>query len=57
MKGRDEVPFQSLIEELQTTLSEREQVIAMADSCVGGPYLFEKSVWKNVDLLEGFDVF
>jgi hypothetical protein len=57
MKGRDEVPFQNLIEELQATLSEREQVIATAESGVAGPYVFEKSLWKNVDLLEGFDPF
>ena len=55
MKGRDEVPFQNLIEELQATLSEREQVIAMGESGVVGPYVFDKSVWKNVDLLDGFD--
>ena len=48
------MPFENLIEELQATLSEREQVIAMGESGVVGPYVFEKSVWKNVDLLEGF---
>ena len=57
MKGRDKVPFQRLAEELQATLSEREQVMAMAESDDVGPYVFEKSVWKNVDLLEGFDPF
>ena len=57
MKGRDKVPFQRLIEELQATLNEREQVIEMAGSGVAGPYVFEKSVWKNVDLLEGFNPF
>jgi len=57
MKGRAAVPFESLIEELQATLSEREQVIGMADLGTAGPYAFEKSVWKNVDLLEGLDLF
>lgn len=56
MKGRGEVPFQSLIEELLATLSEREQVLEMAGAGVAGPYAFEKSIWKNVDLLEGFDL-
>ena len=53
MKGRNEVPFHDMIEELQATLSEREQVIAIAESDIAGPYVFEKSVWKNVDLLDG----
>jgi hypothetical protein len=57
MKGRDKVPFQRLIEELQATLNEREQVIEMAESGIAGPYVFETAVWKNVDLLEGFDPF
>ena len=56
MKGRDEAPFEKLIEELQATLSEREQVIVMAESGVVGPYVFEKSVWKHVDLFAGFDL-
>ena len=29
----------------------------MGESGVVGPYVFEKSVWKKVDLLEGFDPF
>jgi hypothetical protein len=57
MKGRDEVPFQNLIEQLQATLSEREQVIAITESGIAGPYVFERSVWKTVDLLDGFDPF
>ena len=48
---------QDLSEELQATLSEREQVIAMGESGIVGPYVFENSVWKSVDLLEGFDPF
>ena len=57
MKGRHKVPFDNLIEQLQATLSEREQVIEMADSGISGPYVFEGSVWKDVDLVEGFDPF
>lgn len=57
MKGRHKVPFENLIEQLQTTLSERAQVIEMADSGISGPYVFEESVWKDVDLVEGFDPF
>lgn len=57
MNGRHEVPFASLIEELVATLGEREQVIAMAETDVAGPYVFEKSTWKNVDLLDGLDPF
>ena len=57
MQGRNEVPFESLIEQLQATLSERAQVIEMADSGTAGPYVFQESVWKDVDLLEGFDPF
>ena len=51
MQGRGQVPFGNLIQELQATLDEREQVIAMAESGVAGPYGFENSVWKT---FEGF---
>ena len=51
MKGRSEVAFGELIEELQKTLIEREMVIASAKSGVPGPYKFERSVWEQVDLL------
>ena len=51
MKGRNEVAFGELIEQLQETLKEREMVIAAVRSCVEGPYKFERSVWEHVDLL------
>ena len=51
MKGRNEVAFGELIEELQETLKEREMVVAAVKSGVPGPYKFERSVWKQVDLL------
>ena len=54
MQGRSRIPFGDLIKELQATLAEREQVIALADSGVAGPYVFENSVWKTVELFEGF---
>jgi hypothetical protein len=57
MRGRSNIPFANLIDELLATLREREQVIAMAESGVAGPYVFGKSSWKSVDLLEGFDPF
>ena len=50
MKGRNEVAFGELIEQLQETLKEREMVIAAAKSGVTGPYRFERSVWEQVDL-------
>ena len=51
MKGRNEVAFGELIEQLQETLKEREMVIAAVKSGVAGPYEFERSVWEQVDLL------
>ena len=50
MKGRNEVAFGELIEELQETLKEREMVVAAVKSGVPGPYKFGRSVWKQVDL-------
>ena len=46
MRGRDRVPFDDLIEQMQATLAEREQVIAAAEKGVPGPYTFERSVWE-----------
>ena len=54
MQGRGRVPFGDLIKELQATLSEREQVIAMADNGVAEPYVFENAIWKTVELFKGF---
>jgi len=51
MKGRNEVAFGELIEQLQETLKEREMVIAAAKSGVAGPYKFARSIWEQVDLL------
>ncbi len=49
MLGRGKIPFQDLITELQATLAERDQVIAMVDSGIAGPYFFANSVWKTVE--------
>ena len=51
MKGRDDVAFGELIEQLQETLKEREMVIAAVKSGVTGPYKFGRSVWAQIDLL------
>jgi hypothetical protein len=52
MKGRNNVAFPELVEQLQGTLNEREQVIASSKAGVPGPYRFERSVWERVDLLQ-----
>ncbi len=57
MKGRGEVPFQQLIDQLGETLKEREEVIAMVAEGVSGPYVFEQSVWETFDPLKGLDHF
>ena len=51
MKGRSEVVFDELIEELQETLKERDMVVAAVKLGVAGPYKFERSAWEQVDLL------
>jgi hypothetical protein len=51
MKGRDNVTFSELVEQLQATLDERGQVIAAIKAGVAGPYHFERSVWQRLDLL------
>lgn len=51
MKGRNEVAFGELLEQLQETLKEREMVIAAVKSGVAGPYKFGRSVWEQVELL------
>jgi hypothetical protein len=50
MKGRDHVPFDELLDQLQETLKEREIVIVAAKSGVAGPYTFDRSVWEEFDL-------
>lgn len=57
MKGRDQVPFQDLIEQLRETLEEREQVVSMGDEGVPGPYVFKQTVWDTFDPLKGLDPF
>jgi hypothetical protein len=57
MKGRQEVPFQELIEQLRETLKEREQVVDMVRAGIAGPYVFKQTVWDTIDLLEGMDPF
>lgn len=53
MKGRSEVPFGELIEQLQETLRERDIVIAAVEAGIAGPYRFERSIWEHVNLLPG----
>ena len=50
MKGRGQIPFSRLIDELRDTLSERKQVIAAVKAGRPGPFRFARSVWANVDL-------
>jgi hypothetical protein len=57
MQGRGEVPLGELIEQLRETLAEREQVMAVVKQGNRGPFAFERSVWKIVDLLAGLDPF
>ena len=57
MKGRHQVPFQELIEQLRETLEEREQVMAMVQEGIAGPYVFKQTVWDTIDLLQGMDFF
>ncbi len=56
MQGRGEVPLGELIEQLRETLAEREQVLAAVKAGRRGPFEFERSVWKVVDLLGGLDL-
>jgi hypothetical protein len=52
MRGRGQVPFADLIEQLRATLEEREQVLAAVKQGVAGPYKFDCTVWEQVDLLK-----
>jgi len=56
MRGRDEVPFAELIDQLHETLNEREQVSALIQSNTPPPYVFARAVWDRVDLLGGRDI-
>lgn len=56
MRGRGHVPLASLVEELRTTLQEREQVIAAMKFGIAGPYRFERSVWDTFQPLAGLDL-
>ena len=49
MTRRDAVPLGKLIEQLQETLDEREQVIAAARMGIPGPYGFGHSAWESFD--------
>lgn len=55
MKGRHEVPFQDLIDQLLQTLKEWKQVIALVQERVPSPYGFERTVWDRFDPLKGLD--
>lgn len=54
MKGRDRIPFSGLIDQLMETLEERAEVVRRLESGMRGPFRFERSVWANVNLLEGW---
>jgi hypothetical protein len=57
MQGRGEVPLGELIEQLRETLAEREQVLAAVKAGNRGPFEFQRSVWKVVDLFGDIDQF
>lgn len=57
MKGRGEVPLGELIEQLRETLAEREQVLTAVEAGQRGPFEFQTSVWKAVDLLGDMEFF
>jgi hypothetical protein len=44
-----------LIEQLRETLAERQQVLATIRTGRRGPFEFERTVWKVVDLFAGSD--
>jgi hypothetical protein len=55
MQGRGEVPLGELIEQLRETLAERAQVLAAVKAGQRGPFEFQRSVWKVVDLFSDMD--
>jgi len=57
MRGRGEVPLGELIEQLRETLAEREQVMAAVKAGQRGPFEFQRSIWKVVDLFADMDFF
>ncbi len=57
MRGRNEVLFSELIDQLLETLDERVQVLALIQSGTPPPYVFARAVWDRVDLLDGNDIF
>ena len=50
MRGRNQVPFTEMIDQLRETLNERTQVLALVQSDTPPPYLFARAVWDHVDL-------
>ena len=57
MQGRSAVPLGDLVEQLRETLAEREQVLAAVKAGRRGPFEFQRSVWKVVDLVSDLDFF
>ena len=53
LKGRGRVPLCEVVEQLQETLEEREQVIAAVKLGVDGPYRFARSLWEKIGLFGG----
>jgi len=47
LRGRHAVPLNQLVEQLQATIEEREQVVAAIRMGVDGPYRFEQTRWEK----------
>ncbi len=55
MQGRGEVLLGERIEQIRETLAERQQVLAALQTGRRGPFKFERTVWKVVDLFTGWN--
>ena len=55
MQGRGAVWLGELMEQLRATMAERQQVLAAIRTGRRGPFEFERTVWKVVDLFSGSD--
>ena len=47
MRGLHEVPLSRLVDELRTTVEEREQMVAGMKMGVEGPYRFGDASWEE----------
>jgi Spy/CpxP family protein refolding chaperone len=55
MQGRGAVRLGERVKQLRETLAERQQVLAAIRAGRRGPFEFERTVWKVVDLFAGGD--